>query len=131
MRSKAVTGQDNISDRAAIYSLNITNVGNELKKQTIGGADSCRPCPVTDSKGICKPCPGGHYIDRNSSRCVKCPENHALNKTSNRVGPESCIKCPEHMGTESREDCSFSGKLSLMSAEKKRMNFDLSQLMNT
>jgi hypothetical protein len=39
MRSGAATGQDNINDRAAIYSLNITNVGNQKTKQITGGAD--------------------------------------------------------------------------------------------
>lgn len=131
MRSGSATGLDSITDRAAIFSLNITNVGNQSKKQIIGGADSCKPCPVTDDKGTCRPCPRGHYIDVLTSKCIKCPEGTALNKTSNRLGPASCVKCPTNMGTDSREDCSFGGKLSLMSNENKKMNFDLSPLINT
>lgn len=126
MRSGAATNQDNINDRAAIYSLNITNVGNERRKRITGGAVSCRSCPITDVKGNCRPCPRGHYLDERTTRCIKCAAGTALNKTSNK-----CVQCPKHMGSENRGDCSFGGKLSLTSTEGRTMNFDMTKLIDT
>ncbi|KAI6221293.1 UPF0577 protein-like protein [Aphelenchoides fujianensis] len=133
IRSGTILSQDHVTDRAAIYSLNLTNVGDAATKKSVGGADSCRPCPLgsdSKNKAECRPCAPGHYVQEGTNRCVKCPEGTALNRTSSRVGVASCTPCPPHMGSESRADCSFGGKLTLKKDGNKTMNFDLRSLKN-
>lgn len=64
MRSGAANGQDVLTDKAIIYSLNVTNIGSEAEKKSYGGADSCRPCPsFNGNTGTCEACPPGNFID--------------------------------------------------------------------
>lgn len=133
MRSGAANGNDAISDKATLYSVNITNVGDAAHKLPKGGADSCLPCPSMDNTGGCHPCPPGHYIDSNKNLCVKCPIGTRLNRTSNQIGIESCIKCGVNMESIDGVECEFSGKLTLPDISEpsaKPMKFDISGLKN-
>ncbi|KAI6197229.1 UPF0577 protein-like protein [Aphelenchoides besseyi] len=130
VRSGAVLSQDHVTDRAAIYGLNLTNVGDAKTKTSVGGADSCRPCPNSGATNKCVPCLPGYYVEESTNRCMKCPENTMLNRTSGHSGIASCTKCPPHMGSESRTDCSFGGKLMLKGENNKTLNFDLTPLSN-
>uniref|UniRef100_A0AC34GQJ1 Tyrosine-protein kinase ephrin type A/B receptor-like domain-containing protein n=2 Tax=Panagrolaimus sp. ES5 TaxID=591445 RepID=A0AC34GQJ1_9BILA len=133
MRSGAATGNDAISDKAIIYSVNMTNVGDAQHKLPKGGADSCLPCPSMDNTGGCHPCPAGHYIDSKQNLCIKCPLGTKLNRTSNQIGQESCIKCGINMESLDGVECAFSGKLELPDSSEpssKPMRFDLSPLKN-
>ena len=133
MRSGAATGSDVLSDKATIYSINITNVGDAKHKLPKGGADNCLPCPSMDSIGRCHPCPAGHYIDSKQNVCVRCPLGTRLNRTAHQIGPESCVKCGINMESIDGVECAFNGKLTLpdnIESTKKPMKFDLSLLKN-
>lgn len=58
--------RDILTDRAILYSLNLTNVGDSKLKTSNGGAAVCRKCPDWDEKiKQCKACAPGHYVDIN------------------------------------------------------------------
>ncbi|KAE9551028.1 hypothetical protein FO519_005762 [Halicephalobus sp. NKZ332] len=130
MRSGTTIGADSQSDKAIIYSLNITNIGFIHNQTNIGGADSCIPCPSTDSMGNCRKCPRGNYIDALQNRCVPCPSGTRLNRTSSQIGPESCVKCGPNMESEDGVECSFTGKIVIETKDKheKPMKFDFGPL---
>uniref|UniRef100_A0A914DDP1 MRH domain-containing protein n=1 Tax=Acrobeloides nanus TaxID=290746 RepID=A0A914DDP1_9BILA len=133
MRSGAANGQDVLTDKAIIYSLNVTNIGSEAEKKSYGGADSCRPCPsFNGNTGTCEACPPGNFIDIKSFGCVLCPPGTALNMSSSRIGPESCVPCGPNLDSEDRTQCGFTGNLTLPSNEgaNKTVKFDLSPLKN-
>jgi len=70
---------------AKIYMINVTNT---LR----GGAKECKACPKGASQHGCIPCPDGHYVDHNTTKCTPCPAGmvtHGLNPW----GVESCMTC--------------------------------------
>uniref|UniRef100_A0A7E4VPQ6 UPF0577 protein n=1 Tax=Panagrellus redivivus TaxID=6233 RepID=A0A7E4VPQ6_PANRE len=128
MRSGAATGNDIITDKTVVYSVNLTNVGDAGRREPKGGADSCLPCPAHDAAGRCQGCPPGHYVDAVLSQCVHCPPGTMLNKTSSRIGKDSCIKCGNNMESDDGIACTFSGRYTLNETDAKPLKFDLSPL---
>ncbi|KAL7079450.1 hypothetical protein ACQ4LE_001038, partial [Meloidogyne hapla] len=131
-RSNAILGNDEINDKAIIYSINITNNENISDNY-------CIKCPIFEN-GKCLPCPSGEYFDK--KKCKRCPQNTIINQTeyiyllsnnSNNLIP--CSKCPKYFqNSNDGLSCEFSGKFDLEDEEEKinginsKKYFDLSLL---
>ncbi|XP_052822355.1 endosome/lysosome-associated apoptosis and autophagy regulator family member 2 isoform X2 [Octopus bimaculoides] len=74
-----------ITDYARIHFIEVTNTIS-------GGAASCQKCPRGTQQDGCVPCPDGHYIDVNSTKCTPCPPNTVVH-SGNAWGIESCKPC--------------------------------------
>uniref|UniRef100_A0A9J2P5S7 MRH domain-containing protein n=1 Tax=Ascaris lumbricoides TaxID=6252 RepID=A0A9J2P5S7_ASCLU len=123
MRSRSSSQDDVITDRASIYSINVTNVG-----QRGGGASACLPCPT--SNGKCVACPPGRYISESGRECRKCPRSTMLNTSSDRVGEKSCIPCGPNLDSDDGVSCSSNGILSIRSSDNKTSTFNFTNFLN-
>lgn len=63
MRSGVEIEEDSLEDRAILYSLNITHVGDSSTQKFAGGGRQCITCPSKDpTTNQCRSCPPGHYL---------------------------------------------------------------------
>lgn len=60
MRSGSAIEYDAIMDRAILYSLNVSHVGNSTQRRHYGGAAKCVKCPIMEGNE-CRPCALGQY----------------------------------------------------------------------
>ncbi|VDM92026.1 unnamed protein product [Litomosoides sigmodontis] len=102
IRSRSSTKEDVTTDRAFIYRINVTNVGEQS-----GGASTCLQCPKYNGK--CVHCLAGEYITETNNECKKCPNGLVLNTTSDRMGVKSCIPCGANLITYDRIRCVSDG----------------------
>ncbi|VDM37826.1 unnamed protein product [Toxocara canis] len=123
MRSRSSSQDDTITDRAFIYSINVTNVG-----QHGGGASACLPCPT--SNGKCVACPSGSYISESGRDCRKCPQGTMLNTSSDRIGEKSCVRCGPNLESNDGVRCSSNGILNVHSTDNKTATFDFTTFLN-
>ncbi|MFH4977491.1 hypothetical protein AB6A40_004200 [Gnathostoma spinigerum] len=123
MRSGSSSLDDHITDRASIFSINVTNVAKEG-----GGASACLQCSSFD--GECVPCSHGEYITEDGNRCQICPETTMLNTSSDRIGIKSCIQCGPNLHSSDGTECSSDGKLSINVGNNQTRKFDLSPLLS-
>ncbi|KAM3725226.1 Endosome/lysosome-associated apoptosis and autophagy regulator family member [Dirofilaria immitis] len=106
IRSRSSTKEDVITDRAFIYRINVTNVGEQS-----GGASTCLQCPKYNGK--CVHCLAGEYITEKTNECKKCPNGLILNTTSDRMGIKSCIPCGPNLISNDSIRCISDGILIL------------------
>ncbi|CAJ0931488.1 unnamed protein product, partial [Mesorhabditis belari] len=127
IRSRAVNGEDSVTDQARVFSINVTNVGHRDGVQG-GGASECVACPSMSS-GDCIPCPKGHYMTSPDHKCIKCPEGTYLNISSSRIGIENCVKCGPNLESDG-DSCISTGKFEINLQGNKTRSYDLSSLKN-
>ncbi|VDN06061.1 unnamed protein product, partial [Thelazia callipaeda] len=124
IRSRSSTKEDVVTDRAFIYRINVTNVGEES-----GGASSCLQCPK--SNGKCVQCLAGEYISEVDSECKKCPHGLVLNTTSDRMGIKSCIPCGTNLISPDGIQCTSNGLLAIQnSVTNKTHHFNFTYFFN-
>ncbi|VDK47514.1 unnamed protein product [Anisakis simplex] len=123
MRSRSSSQDDVITDRAVIYTINVTNVGEHD-----GGASACLPCPT--SNGKCVACPPGRYISETGRNCRRCPRGTMLNTSSDRVGEKSCVRCGPNLDSLDGVRCSSNGVVTIQTADNRTSTFDFTTFLN-
>ncbi|XP_064604934.1 endosome/lysosome-associated apoptosis and autophagy regulator family member 2-like isoform X3 [Liolophura sinensis] len=90
---------------AKIYSIEVTNIGDNQ-----GGARSCQSCPRGVQDNGCIPCPDGHFVDPNTTKCTPCPQGTVVLGDS-FWGKKSCQTCGSGLqpfnGNKCASDCKF------------------------
>ncbi|VIO87779.1 Uncharacterized protein BM_BM8821 [Brugia malayi] len=124
IRSRSSTKEDVITDRAFIYRINVTNVGDKS-----GGASTCLQCPKYNGK--CVHCLAGEYITETNNECKKCPNGLILNTTSDRMGIKSCIPCGINLISYDNIRCISNGILLLDNlSNNKTYHFNFTYFFN-
>ncbi|KAL3983085.1 hypothetical protein ACH3XW_49760 [Acanthocheilonema viteae] len=124
IRSRSSTKEDVTTDRAFIYRINVTNVGNQS-----GGASTCLQCPKYNGK--CVHCLVGEYITETNNECKKCPNGLILNTTSDRMGIKSCIPCGANLISHDSIRCISDGILILENSTiNKTYHFNFTYFFN-
>ncbi|XP_074537855.1 endosome/lysosome-associated apoptosis and autophagy regulator 1 [Halichoeres trimaculatus] len=119
------TGRKYSADVAKIYLISITNV--------IGGvASHCQHCALNSALtgSACVPCPLGHYMVRETGRCMRCPPNTII-KAGQAVGEAACIQCgPNMKRNKAYTACLSDCTLDVRTKAGSLLHYDFSHLAN-